>query len=358
MSELSQLNLAVQEYIASRSDLLDNVFQADPVVARMRKNIQKGFPGGSKIWELFVYDGLNGGAFPLGGTFNITGKQTQQRLEFAPKQFYTNVTLDKLVVKGLNKGPAEVFSILDSELENAMLTMGAHMAIGFYLPGTGLANYERNWDGLTEIVNDGATAGWDGNTYATYGTLSRLAGAGLKVRSTPKNVGGDIEYNVLEETYSDASFGNEEPTIGATTPKCYSYIKTKFQTQQRFNDTQDPSIGFNGLKFNQATIMKSRYVPGTEISGTNFSEAVTYLTETTGGAVVAYPTVTSETFWWLNPSEKYMRLYISDEKEFAFGFTGFKPAQDNMSLVGQMIVLGALTCRGVRYQKQLFGITG
>lgn len=246
MASLSQLNAATQEWLADRGDLLDNTFNKDALLAYLRKNIQRGFNGGSKVWELYVYDGLNGGGFARGGTFNITGKQTEQRLEFDPKQFYVNVTVDKIVIKGLNKGPAETFSILDSAFENAFTTMGAHQAIGLYLPGQGLANYENNWDGLTEALNDGSTAAWDGNTYATYGSITRAAsGAGSKIKSVAVNVGGDIEYNVLEDNYAACSFGEGEwePNVGITTFKGYSYIKSKFQTQQRFIDTQDPNIG-------------------------------------------------------------------------------------------------------------------
>jgi len=57
-------------------------------------------------------------------------------------------------------------------------------------------------------------------------------------------VSGTILYNTLENTYGNAEFGNIQPNLGVTTVKGYSYIKEKFQTQQRFNDTQDPAIGF------------------------------------------------------------------------------------------------------------------
>lgn len=362
MADLDQLNLSTDRYIKANPKLLDNVFQHDPLLAYLKENVQEGFPGGANIEEDFIYDGLNGGAFPAGGTFDITEKQVEQRLQFLPKRHYVNITLDKVEVQGLNKGPRAIFKLVDSRMNNAFLTMGANQSLGLYLPGSG-ASFGNNWNGLAEAINDGTTASFTGGAFNSYGTLSRTssaAAAAIKgnVVAATNNI---IEYNQLESTYGTVSFGSVEPNLGVATVLGYSYIKQKFQTQQRFNDTQDPKIGFNGLKFNNATILKSRYCPGTAISGTTDSVATTYVTKTTQGQttpLTAYPTMTSETFWWLNARPDYIKLYVSDDPELSYGFTGFKPAQDNLSIVGQVLCLSAITVPGPRYHHQITGITG
>ncbi len=160
-----------------------------------------------------------------------------------------------------------------------------------------------------------------------------------------------------------------EPNLGVTTAFGYSFIKEKFQTQQRFNDTQDPKIGFNGMKFNSATLMKSRYAPGAYLygsSGTADPIATTFIKQLTSGALTAYPAPSggypsagtyNETLWWLNARKPFMNLYISDDPEYGFGFTGFKPAQGNTKVAGQVLFGGAVTF-APRYHQQLFGITG
>ena len=154
-----------------------------------------------------------------------------------------------------------------------------------------------------------------------------------------------------------------QPNLGVTTVKGYSYIKEKFQTQQRFNDTQDPAIGFNGLKFNSATLIKSRYCPGSDIATAGSSSnktAVAYLTQMSNGAVTSYPSLavaSSETLFWLNARKPYFNFYISDSPKFGFGFTGFKPAQGNTKVAGQVLAACNITFRP-RYHKQLYGITG
>jgi len=220
--------------------------------------------------------------------------------------------------------------------------------------------------GLAEMINDATTASWDNNTYSSYGGITRgTAGTiGQALSSTPTNVNGTIIYTTLENTYGNAEFGNIQPNLGVTTVKGYSYIKEKFQTQQRFNDTQDPAIGFNGLKFNAATLIKSRYAPGSDITttspqSTSNAFAVSVLTEMTGGAVTTYPALavaSSETLFWLNARKPFLNFYISDSPLFGFGFTGFKPAQGNTKVAGQVLAAAAITGEP-RYHQQVYGFT-
>ena len=111
------------------------------------------------------------------------------------------------------------------------------------------------------------------------------------------------------------------------------------------------------MKFNDATMLRDRYAPGTYISGTGDPLAVKFFTWMTGGAVVVYPTVTAETMWMLNCRKPYFNFYLSDDPEFQLGFTGFKPAQGNTKVAGQVLFAGAATFHP-RYHRQLYGITG
>ena len=103
--------------------------------------------------------------------------------------------------------------------------------------------------------------------------------------------------------------------------------------------------------------MKSRYAPGTAISAASDPIAVGFLEESSGGVVTAYPTMTSETLFWLNARKPYANLYVSTDPEYAYGFTGFKPSQGNTEIAGQVLYAGALTF-APRYHKQMYGITG
>src|SRR5215831_8890217 len=305
MAELDQLNVSTRRYIRDNPALVDNWSQNDPLIAYAKLNLREAFDGGSLIQEGFTYDNLIGGSYAKGAEFDITEKQVEQACQFQVRFFEVNVTLSQEDIEVLNKGPLAVFNLIDSRMTNAYQTIGAQMAIAQYLNGQN-AGYTTNFNGLPEAINDNSTASWDGNNYPTYGGITRGGQVGTALNSTPTNVNGAIQYTQLENTYGNAEFGNIQPNLGVTTVKGYSYVKEKFQTQQRFNDTQDPAIGFNGLKFNSATLIKSRYCPGSDIATANSSSnafAVSVLTEMTNGAVTAYPTLavaSSETLFWLN----------------------------------------------------------
>src|SRR4029077_5795841 len=312
--------------------------------------------------EGFYFDGLIGGPYAKGQEFNISEKQVEQAYQLQLKLFEMNVTMSLEDIKVFNKGPRAAFRLIDSRMTNAYMTMGAQMSVLQYINGQA-AGYTNNFNGLAEALNDNTTVSWDGSTYATYGGITRGGQVGAALNSAPLNVGGSIEYNTLEETYGAATFGNIEPNLGSTPVLGYSYIKEKFQTQQRFNDTQDPAIGFNGLKFNSATLIKSRYAPGTDIvtAGSQSNKiAVGALTVMSAGAVVAYPPMTGggETLWWINARKPFLRFYVSDDPMFGFGFTGFKPAQGNTKVAGQVLAAAQISVPGPRYHKQLYAITG
>jgi hypothetical protein len=110
----------------------------------------------------------------------------------------------------------------------------------------------------------------------------------------------------------------------------------------------------------------SRYAPGSYLfgsSGTADPIAVTFITQSTNGALTAYPVPSgyssgySETLFWLNARKPFMNFYVSDDAEFGFGFTGFKPGQGNTKISGQVLASCAVTF-APRYHKQLYGITG
>ena len=361
MAELDQLNVATHRYIRDNPALVDNWSQNDPLIAYLKLNVKENFGGGTLIQEGFTFDGMIGASYLKGKEFNITEKQVEQAKQFNIKFFEVNVTLSQEDVEVLNKGPLAVFNLIDSRMTTAYQTMGAHMAIGQYINGQS-AGYTPNFNGLAEMINDNSTVSWDNATYATYGGITRGGQVGAALSSTPTNVNGAISYNTLETTYGQGEYGNIQPNLGVTTVNGYSYIKEKFQTQQRFNDTQDPAIGFNGLKFNSATLIKSRYCPGDAIVTASTSSnitAVQYLTEMSAGVVVAYPALAvahSETLFWLNARKPYLNFYVSDSPKFGFGFTGFKPAQANTKVAGQVLAACAIT-GDPRYHVQVHGFT-
>lgn len=341
---LDELNTSTQRHIVP--GIVDNVFKNDPLLAYMKKNNVEKFPGGTQIQENLVYAAMpNGGAFADGSTFVMEIQQVETGATFFPKFYGVPVTISKSQIQVFNKGPEAVFRLVDSRLQNAALTMSAILAIALYNNGQDTTR-TLELNGLAEMLNDGTNNSWNGSTYGSYGTLTRNGTIGAALNSPltgpTSNVAGPITYKLLEEAYNSVVIGDEYPNLIVTTNLGMSYIKEKFQPQWRV-ETQDPKIGFNGVKFNQAMVIQSQYAPGTVAP----SES-TKLGWTTVSA--------GETIFFLNT--KYFRMYVTDDPEFGFGFTGFKPAQDSLIVGGQYLFSGNVTCQAPRMSKQLFAVTG
>ena len=255
------------------------------------------------------------------------------------------VAISKNQAQVFNKGPEAVFRLVDSRLQNAALTMSAILAIALYNDGIS-ASRSLQLNGLAEALNDGSNNSWNGSAFSTYGTLTRngVIGSALNspMTSPTAAVSGPITYKLLEEAYNSVVIGDEFPNLMVTTNLGMSYIKEKFQPQWRV-ETQDPNIGFNGVKFNQAMVIQSQYAPGTVAPS-----------DSTNLGWTTY--ASGETIWFLNT--KYFRLYVTDDPEFGFGFTGFKPAQDTLVVAGQYLFTGNMTCQAPRLSRYLMAVTG
>jgi len=363
MAELDLITLSTRRFIKNaRNKILDNIYQNDPVFAYMRDTLKIDFTGGRLIQENFLYDVPNGGPYAKGQSFNIAQKLTKQAIQVVPRFYYSNITLYKEDIQVFNNGSDEaIFSIVKAATEEAYTWIGAQLSIGLYLDGV-TAGYTNNVNGFAEALNDGTNPSWNGSTYSTYGTITRGGVVGAALNTAPQNISGTLEIPRLEEEYGNATFGDKEPNVIATTVLGFSYLKEKLFAMQRYESTTDIKAGITGLKFNGATILRSRYVPGSAIVGRNDVAVNAFMDNMTGVAGTSYPNVggatNAESLWIINARNPYLNLYISSDPEFRFGFTGFKPAQDNTTIVGQILFAGNVTVPGPRYHRQLFGITG
>jgi hypothetical protein len=343
MAFIDELSTYTRTHIAP--GVVDQVFKNDPTLAYMRANCIERFPGGKNIQENIVYAMLDGGPYALGDSFAIKTRQTDTGLTFDPKQYQVSVTLMKEIIQVYNKGPEAVFRIVDSKLQNAALTMSAILAVDLYNAGQGAGRTLRV-NGFAEALNDGATNSWTGAAYTTYGTLTRGGEVGTALNSpmtTPAaNVGGPITYKLLEEGYNTICIGPEHPDLLVTTNLGLSYIKEKFHPQWR-TETQDPKIGFNSIVFNAARCIQSQYCPGTQGLAAD-------------GPLSSYLAAGGETLWMFNT--KYIRFWVTDDPEFGFGFSGFKPAQDNTIVAGQYFYIGNITNQAPRLMRHFYNITG
>lgn len=362
MSIVDALNVAQRDYIADMGEsavLSDNVSQGSAISTKLRPKARP-FPGGTRITENFEYAVMPGGSHSKGVRHTNRERQTTQRGQWDLKYTKVDVVFNKIDIQVLNGGRMMVYDMLKEKLQWAYTTLGMFMEIACYLSGQNVGSlpFANNINGLAEITNDNSTTSFDGNTYPSYADASRAdANIGNRIKGQILDAqSGPISYALLDKAYTKGKVGNVQPDLGLTTELCGSYIRNKFQTQQRFQDTVEPTIGFVGMKFAKATIITSNYCPGTYISGTNDPAAVEYITTTTSdqpSPITAYPTMTTETFFWVNTDDRFMHFYISDDEIFSGGFDPFIADVNSDEVVGRVRLAWNLTSINPRFQIQI-----
>ncbi len=369
---VNELNITTLKEIYPRV-VQDNFFRNAPFLAYLRDHCLVPFGGGEVMQNTFIYGPMKGGSYPKGGNFNIVKPQTLAGTFFDPRYFYTNVTEYQEDIQVVNKGPLAVFSLIDIDLRNAMNTLSAIIAVALNRHGqataTGITgNRPNDINGWIEAVNDGVAPGWEGSYFTSYGTQTRNGTVGSTLNSIPYWCGdaagnpGMITYNILEETYQDATVGDEEPDLGVCNKAAITYIKSRLQVQQRFAQEKDPIYGVTGMRFNSAMILRDEYFPSLRY-GQNDPVLGNWLTAAFTTPNVAMPAnsnlpqnttvAPAEVFAWLTTKKWLFR--VADDPEFGFGFSGFKPAQDSTRVAGQIKAMVNLQGLAPRQQKQLYG---
>lgn len=341
--------------------LVDQVFKAGPTLAYIKRNCLQKWTG-FQMQENFLYGMMNVEPYLPGDNFDISQSQIFTGGTLTPR--YYNVAVPALLekIKIEYAGLEAVFNYVDVLMQAAALTMSAKLATDIFEHGqtsaTVVQDRTKVINGLAEALHDGTSTDFRGRTFPNYLTIARsTVGTALNSPMTAAagtiaaNVGGSISYPVLEQGFNSVVYGTESPDLIITTNKGLSYIKMAFQAQQRFEGTS-LDFGFQGVKFNSATIFQDRYAPGSASVSTMESTKLAQLQALDG----TNSTVNGETLWFLNT--KYIRFYVSTDSLYGFGFTGFLPAQDNSIVVGHYKYAGTMSVQAPRLMRVLFGITG
>ena len=178
-----------------------------------------------------------------------------------------------------NVGELAAFSLVNTDLTNAMMTGSAITAVSLALHGQAsgggvVGNRPTAINGWIEALNDGITPGWDGSIFTTYGNAPRNGFAGTTLNSIPvfggnstTGAAGPITYNFIEELYQTARKGKKVVDLIVSNKALYAYIKERIQPQQRFAQERDPVWGVDGMRINSAMFLADEYFPSAKYHG-------------------------------------------------------------------------------------------
>jgi hypothetical protein len=313
----------------------------------MSKN-KVNFEGGLAVQRPLMYAALASGAFGRGDQFDTAYRQTDTALAVNMKFGYVNVTLlgtDDV----LNRGPEAAFSIVESKMANASLTMGQFLGTTIYQDGQGTLSSTKNIDGLMAWIDDGnsnstySTATDFTKSFSTIGGITRsdiLTPPSTGAVTTYAAVGGLNAYtnravstftlNDLNNAYGFAWFGTDQPDLLVCTQGAYNKIWNATQPNQRYMraDSDLAKVGIQSFQFNGADVTISKYLQ--DVAGS------------TNGVIFG-----------LNTS--YLEYYVSANKKFQFGFTGFKEAQNTIDVSGQFLIASNLVVSSPRTSFKMIG---
>lgn len=387
----TQLSVTTRRYIDGNPELRDLVFNHDPTMSMIGDKCHEEVGGGLNWNDNIEYDVQDGGPYAKGQDLPADQRQIEQALVFVPKFNVIMVAFFKEDIRVFNVAgdPTQVINLVTERVDSAFMQLGAQSALQRYFQGQN-APFEKFPNGLLEASSDGISNGWDGNTYPVYGTLTRSTYGGRMFAPAPVNfAGGSISLPQMETMYQSVNFGSGkyECNVITTTAVGFGYIRTQYQTQQRFQGVTMGSAGFRGLEYNGATILSSRYAPGSYLmnpansvtpinpatagasatNGTNDRVAVRMLSYA-AGAVTNYPAPSAmysattgkfgETIWFENIRKPMVKYRTSKSKPYdgSLDDDGFIPSAGNTKLVGKVLlannwsILPGYVCYGYNFQ--------
>lgn len=364
---IQELEAATKEYIWPNA-VTDNFFRSDPVVAYFRQTALTVFPGGRDMRSVFNYAPLIGGAYLQGAPFVLAKPQTLTSGVAQPKFYEVNVTEFLEQIRVQNVGEEAAFSLVENDLNNAMSTISAIVAVNLSRDGQQVSRvaHINGWD---EAYNDGITPGWQGVVFPNYMTQIRNGAIKDAYNSIPRwggTTGGQpaaIDYDFIVDVYQDCVRGDVEPNLIAMNKRLFAGCQSRIQVQQRFAQEKDPVWGASGFRINNAIVLKSDYFPSLAY-GKNDPDLGNYLTSTFTVPVGASPqsnlptsgtVVTVGEVMTLFNTEKWI-YWVARDPLFAFGFTGFKTDIGSTRVAGQVLAMNNAQNRAPWSGKVCYGL--
>ena len=352
-------------------DLIDDFwFTESAFLSRMKEKIYS-FSGGTFTKSIFRFRPFTASHYTLGATFAINKPQTLGESVFDMKFIQVPICEYKEELQVYAKGEEAVFSLLDEDMENGLSSISD--AVSFAAWGAGQADPSLP-NGFAEMMGHPTLPSWDGVVYTSYGGSTRTDYPRGQINGNvywvgnPNGTKGPIDFVNLDRAYKLAKHGPDEPDLIIVNKAGHSFMYNKLEPAYRYTqDVRDPYWGGSGFKFHNAYVMEDEHAPSFENGLTdeeNFGNG-NYKTAAFANPVTTalnnFPIVGNaatldpgEVIFIVNTNRLVMRL--SDDPEFAFGFTGFQKAFDSNKVVGFIQAGYNFEGIGSRFHTQVLGM--
>lgn len=346
---LPLVNVLAQRYV--EPILHDGVLRNDPLAAVLKRKCLTPYKGGIG-WQLnATYDLMDVVDVPRSGVSydpSMNTHQVEMGYQFDIRSKLVPISVDLGLLTTDLWGQNVNLDYLETRLQLAALSLSAKIATDCYKDGI-QAGRTLAMNGLDEALNDGTNLGFQGVTFANYGTVPRASvnGATSSPMTGPTaNIGGPIKLADVEDAWSSIWYGDEKSDYMLTTIKGFSILKRAiYNPAIRLEQKDDQEFGFTSFVFNGTPVFASQYAPGSR-AATAPDTKIGY----SGG-------LSGETLWFLNT--KHIRFYVSTNPMKSFSLWPFDLIPGTQKAVAQYLadVNLVVTPGSNRYMRYLFGIT-
>lgn len=229
-----------------RDKLVDNSFLAHPLFRAIEQsgNLVK-VAGGSRIDEPVIFGDHTAITELTGAGFNpvsmaVTDPFNQSRFEFAN---FTQPIILSAVEKAANKGDLAVVNILESKVNNVMLSLKKEVSKQVIAgTSTAITSLESLY-GATTVAGTGWLEGVATNLQQnTVGGLSKVTYRGQNWFNQVKDSGANFDLSHLDELMIQCQLYSPDgtfPDIILMSPNCFATFQAQQQSQVRYTSESD-----------------------------------------------------------------------------------------------------------------------
>ena len=226
--------------------LYDNIFNSNPLLQRHRKRSYELVDGGVSIMVPLNYAVPTASGWYFGAdTLNVNDNDQITAAEYTWKALYTNISIlrtDELK----NAGDEQMVSLVKSKVKIAEKQMEDQLGTGIFSNATNAKSIV----GLQQIVATSNTIG--GISQSTYSWWQ--AGS---VDSTTTTT----SLSAMQTVWNLCTIGSWSPSVVITTRALFNAYYALLQPQQRFQDSDSASGGFQSLLFNGIPVLPDSHCP-------------------------------------------------------------------------------------------------
>jgi len=253
----NELNSISRRYI--HPQLVDNVYNSNPMFFRLNAMNKKMLQGGLQIEIPLVYSRFAAGGFYQGyDLLDVSPSDTVKNAAFDWKQAYVPVSVSGQDLIRADS-PEAVVNFLTFYFENAQTELAEILGVGVW---SDVVTNGKVIDGLKGAVDDGTVA-------TTYGGLSRSTNTWWK--SSYDSSTTTLSLALMRTMFGNISQGGRHPTLIVGTQANYNRFWALCQGAQAFpvqpggHDEQLAQAGFSNLLFDGVPFVVDSHVPANHI---------------------------------------------------------------------------------------------